>query len=434
MSNLGRIVKMSEKQYRSIQEADARLNIWQGAVRSGKSHASLWRFLHFVRKGPAGPCVIVGRTSHTIVRNIIDPMRNILGDYVKYLSGKGEVYIFDRQIYVVSANDARSEGKIRGSTFIGAYVDEITLIPESFIKMLLSRLSMDGAKFFGTTNPDSPYHWLKRDFLDRASELDLRTWSFTLEDNPVLSKEFVKQLKSEYSGLWYQRFIEGKWVQAEGAVYGFFDPAIHCIDYPTSHAKQYIAGVDYGTANPFACVIIGINLDHYPNYWVEDEYYFDSKVAQRQKTDFEYAEDLTKFLQGRRISALYIDPSAASFKVELMQRGWDNVFDAENEVADGIRLVSRLLTQGTLKICLKAKNLIAEFQSYLWDDKPDVHGKEKPIKERDHVLDSLRYALFTHLFGKEHSPLTPQALNNMYAESRGYVPNLPTFFQDPQSF
>lgn len=425
---------LSPKQTLSIQESTARLNIWQGAVRSGKSHASLWRFLHFVRKGPAGPCVIVGRTSHTIVRNIIDPMRNILGDFVQYLSGRGEVFIFDRQIYVVSANDARSEGKIRGSTFVGAYVDEITLIPESFVKMLLSRLSMDGAKFFGTTNPDSPYHWLKRDFLDRADELDLRTWCFKLEDNPVLGKEFVKQLKSEYSGLWYQRFIEGKWVQAEGAVYGHFDPEIHCIDFPTSTATYYIAGVDYGTTNPFACSLIGYNPDYYPNYWVEDEYYFDSKVAQRQKTDYEYAEDLQKFLMGRNVKALYIDPSAASFKIELMQRGWQNVFDAENEVSDGIRLVSRLLTQGTLKVSRKCKNLISEFQSYLWDPKPDRQGKERPIKEHDHVLDSLRYGIFTHLFGKEERPLSPQLIDRMYDESRGRLPDLPKFFQDPLSY
>lgn len=424
-------MKMSEKQYQSIQEADARLNIWCGAVRSGKSHASMWRFLHFIRFGPPGPLIIVGRTTHTITRNIIDPMRAILGEYVKYWTGKQEMDIFGRKIFCISASDARAEGRIRGSTFVGAYVDEITLIPETFVKMLLSRLSMDGAKFFGTTNPDSPYHWLKRDFLDRADVLDLRTWHFKLEDNPSLGQDFVKQIKSEYSGLWYQRFIEGKWVQAEGAIYDFFDPNLHCLDFPTSSATFYIAGLDYGTVNPLACVLIGVNFDHYPNLWVEDEYYFSSKVAQRQKTDFEYADDIVNFLKGRHVKALYIDPSAASFKLELMKRGLDCLYDAENEVADGIRIVAQYLNQGTFKIMRNCKHLIAEFQSYVWDPKSAKLGVDRPLKENDHALDALRYALYTHFFGKDHSALTARDIDRLYSESRGHQPDLPRFFQAP---
>lgn len=424
-------MRMSEKQLLSIREADARLNIWQGAVRSGKSFASLYRFLHFIRFGPEGPLIIVGRTTRTITTNIIDPMRDILGDYVKYWIGKGELNIFGRKIYAVSANDARAEAKIRGSTYVGAYVDEMTLIPETFVKMLLSRLSMAGAKLFGTTNPDSPYHWLKRDFIDRSAELDLRSWCFRLEDNPSLGAEFVKQIKSEYSGLWYQRFIEGRWVQAEGAIYDFFDPAMHCIDFPNHSATFYIAGVDYGTTNPFACVLVGINFDYFPNMWVEDEYYFDSRIQQRQKTDYEYAEDLMNFLKNRYIKAVYIDPSAASFKLELMKRGMDNLYDAENEVNDGIRLVAQYLTQGTLKVAKRCKHLIAEFQSYVWDAKSNRLGVDKPLKENDHALDALRYALYTHFFGKDGSSLSARDLDRLYQESRGVSADLPRFFQPP---
>jgi PBSX family phage terminase large subunit len=312
-------------------------------------------------------------------------MRDILGDFVKYYIGKQEMEILGRKIYVVSANDARSEGKIRGSTFVGAYIDEATLLPETFFKMLLSRLSLPGAKLFATTNPDSPYHWLRRDFLDRAADLDLLTWEFKIEDNPSLSGEFVKQIKQEYSGLWYQRFIEGKWVQAEGAVYDFFDPSIHCIDYPTHPATHYIAGIDYGTSNAFACVLIGINYDHWPNMWVESEYYFDSKISQRQKTDYEYANDLELFLKWKPIKAIYIDPSAASFRLELGKRNIDSLFEAKNEVLDGIRLVAQHLTQGTLKICRQCKNTVAQFQSYVWDPKSNKLGVDRPLKENDHA-------------------------------------------------
>lgn len=426
-------MKMSEKQLLSIREAEARLNIWQGAVRSGKSFASLYCFLHFLRHGPSGPLIIVGRTTRTITTNIIDPMRAILGDYVKYWIGKGEINIFGRKIYAVSANDARAEAKIRGSTYVGAYMDEVTLIPETFFKMLLSRLSLPGAKFFGTTNPDSPYHWLKRDFIDRSPELDLKTWEFKLEDNPSLSDEFVKQIKSEYSGLWYQRFIEGRWVQAEGAIYDFFDPSFHCINTPRNPATFYLAGVDYGTTNPFACVLVGVNFDYFPNMWVEDEYYFNSRVAQRQKTDSEYADDVIKFLENRAVKAIYIDPSATSFRLELQKRGVDNLFEAKNEVSDGIRLVAQYLNQGTLKVCRNCKNLIAEFQSYVWDEKSTVTGVERPLKENDHALDALRYAVYTHYFGNDGASLTPQSLEKLYQESRGARAELPRFFQEPGS-
>lgn len=425
-------MQLSEKQYQSIQEANSRLNIWQGAVRSGKSFAALWSFLHFVRNGPPGALAIVGRTQDTINRNIIQPMHEILGSHVRYYAGRREIDLFGRKIYVVGANDYRAEAKIRGSTFAGALVDELTLIPETFVKMLLSRLSVEGAKLFGTTNPDSPYHWLKREFLDRK-ELDLSCWQFTLEDNPSLSKSYVDNIKLEYRGLWYQRFIEGRWVQAEGAIYDFFDESINCMDFPHSPAKYYIAGVDYGTTNPCAFVLIGVNMDNYPNYWVEAEYYFDSKVAQRQKTDAEYADDLINFLQYRSPRAIYIDPSAASFKIELLRRGFDNLYDAENEVNDGIRLVAKYLSTGSLKICRSCPKLIQEFQSYVWDSKSLRTGIDKPLKENDHALDALRYGLYTHFFGKDDSRLTPQDIDRLYLESRGITAGLPRFFQDPRS-
>ncbi|GAB7388986.1 hypothetical protein BSNK01_28240 [Bacillaceae bacterium] len=175
--------RFSQKQLSSITQSTARLNIWQGAVRSGKTIASIVRWLDFIATGPPGDLLMVGKTERTLKRNILDVLDQILGSRrFKYNKGEGEVYICGRCIYVVGANDERSEAKIRGMTLAGAYGDEITLWPESFFRMLLSRLSVRGAKFFGTTNPDSPYHWLKRDFLDK-SDIDLRTWHFTLEEN-----------------------------------------------------------------------------------------------------------------------------------------------------------------------------------------------------------------------------------------------------------
>jgi len=277
---------------------------------------------------------MITRTYDTFKRNLLPQLTRMIGADVRYYAGKREMVIFGKTIHIVGADDERAENKIRGPTFQGAYVDEATIIPESVFKMLISRCAMKGAKIFATTNPDSPYHWLKKDYLDENP--DVKSWKFTLDDNPELTKDEKEYLRRQYKGIWFQRFIEGKWVQAEGAIYDFFDTSIHLIDHPPGPAEFYIAGVDYGTTNPCSFVLIGINRSRYPNMWVESVYYYDSRLKQRQKTDSEYAEDLAKFIEGKPIKAIYIDPSAASFKLELSKSGIQNLYDAEKEGIEGI--------------------------------------------------------------------------------------------------
>ena len=348
------------------------------------------------RRAPPGNLVIVGRTNDTIKRNIIDEILNFPNIKAYYYPGKRELHVEGRVVYCIGANDERSESKIRGPTFSGAYVDEATLIPESFFKMLLSRLSREGSYLIATTNPDSPFHWLKRDFIDRASELDLKVFNFRMEDNPSLSDNYILNLKKEYRGLWYRRFINGEWCLAEGSVYDFFDEGIHVIDTPPSFAKYYIVGVDYGTANPTAFALIGFNDEAPVKIWVEKEYYFDSRKEGFQKTDAEYAADFLVFISDYPIKHVYMDPSAASFKLELRRRRNLSVLDAKNDVLNGIRCVAMRLVTGDLKVLKGCRNLIQEFQSYTWDTKKNEKGKDEPLKAFDHILDALRYGIFTH--------------------------------------
>lgn len=346
---------------------------------------------------PPGNLIIVGRTNDTIKRNLIDEILNLPNIRAHYYPGKRELHMEGRVIYCVGANDERSESKIRGPTFSGAYVDEATLIPESFFKMLLSRLSRAGSQLLATTNPDSPFHWLKRDFIDRSEELNLNVFNFRMEDNPSLVPEYVEALKKEYKGLWYRRFIEGEWCLAEGSVYDFFDESIHVIPNPPSYAKYYIVGVDYGTTNPCAFVLIGFNDESPTKIWVQKEYYFDSRKEGYQRTDAEYASDFFDFISDYPVKTVYIDPSAASFRLELRRRSQQIVIkDAENDVGNGIRVVSMRLATGDLKVCKECKNLIQEFQSYIWDGKKAQRGVDEPVKQFDHLLDSLRYSVYTH--------------------------------------
>lgn len=215
---------LSRKQIVSIAEStQARISIWTGAVRSGKTIASLIAFLIAVAAAPpSGLIVIVGRTLQTIERNIIEPLQDrqlfgFIAAEVQHTRGSTTVTILGRTVHLIGASDARAEGRIRGLTAYLVLVDEATLIPEGFWNQVLARLSVPGARLLATTNPDSPAHWLRKKFLLRAGELSLASWHFTLDDNPSLAADYVAALKREYVGLWYRRFILGEWCQAEGA-------------------------------------------------------------------------------------------------------------------------------------------------------------------------------------------------------------------------
>jgi len=421
--------ELSPQQKISLRDSDARLNIWEGAVRSGKSFSALLRFIEFAMSGIKGDFIIVGKSESSIKRNIISEIARLLGSEARYFSGKRELFLFGRRIHIVGANDERSEGKIRGASFAAALVDEATTIPESFFKMLLSRLSIDGAKLFATTNPDSPFHWLKVEYLDREKDLDLKRFKFVLDDNPSLTEDFKCNLKREYRGLWYRRFIDGDWVLAEGAIYDFFDKDLHCIDFPQSHGKYYVAGVDYGTTNPSAFTMVGCNPDKYPNLWVEKEYYWSAKEMMRQKTDSEYAQDLINFCNGYNVKAIAIDPSAASFIAECNKQGVRNIRDANNDVLDGIRFTAQLLTEGTLKICRQCTHLLREVETYVWDETAALRGVEKPKKVNDHLIDSLRYSLM-YWYERGFNQTTPEELQNRFNKSLGIDNNLPAFFRN----
>lgn len=394
---------LSDKQIDSLQHSSARINIFEGPVRAGKSFIALLRWLDFCDKGPSGPLIICGRTDKTIKRNIIMPLQDMIGKSVQYSIGKGEVRLYNRTMYVVGANDDRAEAKIRGSEFAGALIDEVSLLPENFFKMLLSRLSIDGAQLFASTNPDSPYHWIKRDFIDRQDELDIKVFSFNIRDNPSLGEKYIEDLSNEYQGLWHKRYILGEWVLADGAVYDFFDDH-HIIAGVPGVADYYIVGVDYGTTNPCVFSLIGYNSGIYPNMWLEKEYYYDSKKALRQKSDYEYSMDLIEFIRGYNVKKIYIDPSAASFKQELRRNGIYNVIDAKNDVIPGIRFQAQLLSNGTYKICSNCTETIKEYRNYLWDSKASDKGEDKPLKQFDHSMDAQRYALYTHFFTKNLRP------------------------------
>lgn len=423
-----KVEPLGPKGRQSVALATARLNLWEGSVRSGKTVASILTWVKFTRSGPAGDLLMVGKTERTLVRNIINPLIQMLGDKrCRYVAGVGELWILGRRIYVVGANNEGAVTKIQGMTLAGAYVDEAVTMPELMWSMLLTRLSVEGAQLFATMNPDNPNHWMMRDYLrrarvhlrhdgvtvhnDDADALDLHRFSFNLADNQTLNAAYLAALESEFTGLWRLRYIKGLWVLAEGAIYDTFDDTPVPWETEGAHVvstlpdmRRWALAVDYGTVNPFVAALFGVGVDN--RLYVVREYRHDSRKRRAQKTDAEYSTAMRQAVDGWRlelgrqghvvdVDRVFVDPSAASFITQLYRDNWRGVNLADNAVADGIRAVASLRSADLLRVheSLADTGGIAELTSYVWDEKAAAKGVEQPLKVDDHYPDAERYGV-----------------------------------------
>ena len=382
----------SDKQAISYTEATHRFNIWVGSVRAGKTYSSIRALISFMKNGPPGDCMIIGVNRSTIQRNVLTTMYKLLGfPCPSPMCNKTTLY--NRDVYFVGAPDVSAVTTIQGSTLAMAYVDEATCIPEVFWKMLETRLSVPGARLFATCNPEGPAHWLKKQYIDRSDVHDLKYWQFNLDDNPILDESYKKAIKASFSGMFYKRYILGEWALAHGAIYDCYDQDNEYIhDFP--NPSYYIVGIDYGTTNATAAVLCAITPNKWPQVRVESEYYYDSAIRGRSKTDAELVKDIRDWIATKNVSAIYIDPAAASFKIALRQADLP-VLDANNDVLLGIKIVSKFIAGKNILIHKGCQTLREHIQSYSWDPKAADRGEDKPVKKNDHICDALRYAVCT---------------------------------------
>ena len=395
----------SPKQYEFLSNCTATWNLAHGSVRTGKTIVTLYAFMVAVDQCPDSNIWMIGYTSSTIYDNVIkllfeNPILSVFRPFCTWNKQTHVLTYKDKKINTCGAENAGSVGRIQGQTMSLFFGDEMTLFHDSMISMIDTRLSQPWSMGFGAMNPSHPNHIMKQ-WIDKASEGDKRYYGlhFVLDDNTFLSENYKERIKNSHTGLFYKRNVLGLWVLAEGAVFDFFDEDIHVRDRPPRAAEYWIAAIDYGSVNPFACVLIGVSTGQYTQtgklLWAEKEYYWDPKVKGKQKTNSEFADDVQAFLEPYGVKAVYIDPSAAAFKIELRRRGI-HVVDADNDVLNGIHVMQSELQQGRLLICKDCKNLIREVQGYVWDDKAAKLGIDAPLKKDDHAVDALRYAIKTH--------------------------------------
>ena len=312
--------------------------------------------------------------------------------------------------YVFDGRDESSQDLIQGVTLAGLYCDEVALMPESFVKQATGRCSVTGAKMWFNCNPDSPMHWFLKNWIEKAADKKLFFLHFLMDDNPSLSEEVRERYRTTYTGVFYQRFILGLWVMAQGAIYRdawseelLFDDKQLAFMHRNSHMYSRYIAIDYGTVNPMVFLDI---WDDGNDIWLTDEYYWDSRAEGNfEKDNSQYGDDLMEFVYRCPVdmwpAAVIIDPSAASFKIEMRNRGMRmketvETINADNTVIEGIRNVNTLLTRKRIHIHKSCVNTIKEHQSYAWDTKAiEKTGHERPLKVNDHTCDALRYFVST---------------------------------------
>ena len=387
---------LSPKQREFVLKAKHRWNFKGGATRSGKTYLDFkWIIPIRIREriGKEGLVVLLGVTKSTIERNVLEPMRNIYGsELVGTISSDNTVMLFGERCYALGAEKITQVSKIRGASIKYCYGDEVADWSEEVFELLKSRLDKDYSCFDGTFNPQYPGHWLKA-FLD--SDADVFSQTYTLDDNPFIPESFKENLKREYEGtVYYDRYILGLWVLAEGLVYTFIDDYYgEDVDDP----QEYYVSIDYGTMNPFSAGLWAVNGKVATR---THEYYYSGRAEQATMTDEEYCDAIDRLVDGKKIRFVVVDPSAASFITALQRRGY-HVVPAKNEVEDGIRRVAVMLKNGNIKIHRRCVDAIREFGSYRWDSKAT---KDSVIKENDHAMDDIRYFCSTVMQSKVRMP------------------------------
>jgi len=370
--------------------------ICDGAVRSGKT---LCMSLSFVAWAMASfknsSFAICGKTITSLKRNVTTPLVFQLKDFGFTCIEKGSKNYIDisfkgnsNRFYFFGGKDEASASLIQGITLSGVMLDEVALMPRSFVEQALARCSVTGSKLWFNCNPEHPYHWFYKEWIEKAESKNALYLHFTMRDNPSLSKAIIRRYNSLYSGVFYERFVLGKWTAVTGLVFPMFDKIKH-ISATSPTCSLYVVSCDYGTVNPSS---FGLWGESDGKWFRVCEYYYSSKERGQLRTDEEHYQALESLCDGKKIEVVIVDPSAASFIECIRRHGKFAVKPAKNDVLSGIRKVSDFLKQDKLIFCECCKDSIREFSLYCWDTKS---GVDAPVKENDHAMDDIRYFVST---------------------------------------
>ena len=371
--------------------------ICDGSIRSGKTVSMTVGFVLWAMCCFSGQTFsLCGKTIESLRRNIIVHMRDWIPGELQITERRADNKLIisdgcghENTFYLFGGRDESSYTLVQGITLAGALLDEVALMPRSFVEQVIGRCSVAGSKLWFNCNPEGPEHWFYKEWVQKFKDKNVLHLHFTMDDNLSLEDSIRARYKAMFSGVFYRRYILGEWCAAEGLVYDFFgDDQLTNDDPPEG---EYYISVDYGTLNPFSAGL-----------WCWDgktgtrinEYYYSGREEKHQKTDEEYYLDLEALAGKFHIKQVIIDPSAASFIACIRRHGRFHVRQAKNDVVPGILITADLLKSGKCKIHRRCKDARREFGLYRWDEKQTV---DRPIKENDHAMDEIRYFCATVL-------------------------------------
>lgn len=387
-------------------------NVAEGGKRGGKNVLITMAYCTILEKHPSRLHLVAGVSTATARLNILDCDGFGLMNFFEGRCRAGQyqnrdcLYINtpagEKVVLISGGGKAGDEKLIKGNTYGTAYVTEANECSPAFIQEVFDRtLSSPDRKIFHDLNPKSEGHWYYTDILNFHEERQRQNPAygynyghFTIADNMSVSEDQLRKTLNTYEkkSVWYARDILGLRRAPEGQIYDMLSRENNTYtsdQAPLSLHSNSVRTItcDYGTTNP--CVFLDV-YDYDGVSYCDNEYRWDSKKERRQKTDEEYANDMEKFV-GKHPCAILVDPSAASFIVALRARGL-YVLEATNEVLNGIRKTGDLMRRKRIQInSQRCPGLLEELEGYRWDDKACARGEEKPIKEKDHGPDALRY-------------------------------------------
>ena len=383
--------------------------ICDGAVRSGKTSIMMWAFVKWAMENFNGQRFgICGKTVDSASKNIVVPFTSMSLAKERYIIRwrRSEKILEVRRgsvtniFEVFGGKDESSFTLIQGRTLAGVLLDEVVLMPRSFVEQAMTRCSVDGAKLWFSCNPGSPQHWFYVEWIIRHKERNALYLHFKMTDNPGLSEKTLARYEAMFTGVFRQRYIDGLWVLAEGLIYPMFgkDSTVPTIERKYS---RYVISMDYGIQNPTAMLLWG----YFDGVWYQvKEYYHSGRETGRQKTDQEYYEDLEQLAGDLPVECLVVDPSAASFIALVKQKKRFKVRPAKNDVIEGIQKTASAIKQGKILVNDCCEETIKEYGLYSWDNKV---GNDAPIKDNDHAMDATRYFVNTMNIMKPRTDYIP---------------------------
>lgn len=366
--------------------------ICDGAVRSGKTLSMSLGFILWASSCFNGESfALCGKTITSLRRNVSVPLMNMIKNLGFICTEKVSRNYIDisfrgasNRFYLFGGKDEGSASLIQGMTLAGVFLDEVALMPRSFVEQALARCSVNGSKMWFNCNPDNPAHWFYTEWIKKPKEKNALYLHFTMEDNPSLSKKLRNRYKRLYSGAFYDRFVLGKWTASEGIVYPMFSPQKH-IFKGDIECSRFIISCDYGTVNPSSFGLWGFSEG---KWYRLKEYYYASRTEGISRTDEEHYQALEQLADGFQIEKVVVDPSAASFIECIRRHGKFSVQKADNDVVSGIRRVCAAIGQNKIMIHESCRDILREFSLYRWNNSS---AGDFPVKENDHAMDDMRY-------------------------------------------